>query len=203
MCERPETSRMNDPQKGVAMHPAGDRALRSTRGASGDRSLAARFAREPELIQAFVETVDDAGEALRPVWRAVQEAVDSYPPYAELYYFAAKAALRLGRVDEANRLLQRALEQNPKYVDALILGARVQSSLGQAGAAIDLLHRALQSGGDYPDVHTLLGQLQLRRNERELARAAFERALRLNPKLTEARKHLEELAGATSREEGT
>lgn len=197
MREYRDASQRYDPRRGGAR-----RSARSSPSAGGDRSLAARFAREPELIQAFVETSEEGAEALQPIWRAVQEAVDSYPAYAELYYFAAKAALRMGRVEEANRLLERALQQNPSYVDALILAARVRSSRGQAVAAIELLHRALQSGGDYPDVHTLLGRLQMQQNKRGLARVAFERALRLNPKLTEARKHLEELADAASREEG-
>ncbi|MBL8877596.1 MAG: tetratricopeptide repeat protein [Phycisphaerales bacterium] len=170
--------------------------------AGGGKRLAARFAREPELIQAFVETADDGPDALQSVWKAVQEAVDSYPAFADLYYFSAKAALRVGRIAEAERLLQRALQLNPSYVDALILAARVQTTLGQTSAALDSVQRALRAGGDYPDVHTLLGRLRMQRNERDLARVAFERALALNPKLTEARTHLSELTGVASREEG-
>lgn len=166
------------------------------------KRLAARFAREPELIQAFVETADNGPLGLHGVWRAVQEAVDSYPAIADLYYFSAKAALRMGRVSDAHRFLKRALDLSPNYVDALILAARVQTTLGQFSAALESLQKALHAGGDYPDVHTLLGRLRLQRNERELARVAFERALALNPKLTEARTHLNELTGATSREEG-
>jgi tetratricopeptide (TPR) repeat protein len=182
-------------------------AARSTPSASRQRKpgpgaddsslgpLASLFADEPELIRAFFESSDpsapvDNDRALA----AAFEAAAANPDYADLHYFTAWAALRLGKLGEAGILLERALELNPHYMDALILLAKVAQASNNPERAITLLNRAITAGADYPDVHVMLANQWQACGESERARQSYTRSLELNPSLPEARTGLASLA---------
>ncbi len=150
--------------------------------------LAPLFAREPELILAYLEcpNQDPAADA-DTVWSAVGEALSARPTYADLHYFAARAALRFDRAGQAETLLEEALALNPRYNDALILMARVRLARNDQESALSHLRRALANGADYADVHVMLGDIWRRRGEVASARQAYTRALDLNADLPAAR----------------
>ncbi|MBU0640506.1 MAG: tetratricopeptide repeat protein [Planctomycetes bacterium] len=148
------------------------------------RWLGGLFASEPELISAFLEhgegtSSGDASTVMAAAW----DAIRGHPDYADLHYFAAQAAMRAGRPEQAAVLLEHTLEINPDYLDALILSARVAIALGEPGRAIARLEQALALGADYPDVHQMLGDLLRARGDVDRARKAYERALQLNGNL--------------------
>ncbi len=158
--------------------------------------LAEIFAREPELISACLQGIEDEPPGrLRLLLSSVREALRRYPNYADLYYHAGRAALAAGELDQAREFLDRALSIHPGYKDALLLAARVALLSGRPEQTEQLLQRALALGADYPDLHMLRGDAWRRMGDPERARCCYRRALELNGALQAARVALAELAG--------
>lgn len=165
-----------------------------------ERHLARLFAAEPELIQACLESLDDqaTGEAWT-ILGAAEQALSDRPDYADLYYFAAQAAMQLHRPQHARELLDKALRINPDYKAALILAARACLLQDNQDAALEYLRQALVNGADYADVHLMLGDLWARRDNVGAAQKAYERALQINTRLAPARDGLAALANRRRR----
>lgn len=175
--------------------PVGSGAASPVEGQCHGR-LARLFARDPELILAALEGLA-AGETEpgRLVLAAARQALRERPEYADLHYYAARAAAHLGEHAEAERLVRAALRLNPRYNDALILAARLAAVAAKARQAIDYLRQALANGANYPDVHILMGELWRQERQPEQARRAYRRALELNGNLAAAREGLAALGG--------
>jgi len=156
--------------------------------------LADAFAREPELILAFLQGVEhETPDRVAIILAAAQTAATACPDYADLLYYVGQAAVAARDYAAAAAALQRAVELNPGYNDALILAARVALHQDQPSRAVELLERAVSQGADYPDVHVLLGRAWDALGERDRACAACARACELNPSLTAARTALTDL----------
>jgi superkiller protein 3 len=159
------------------------------------RHLAALFAREPELVQACLQGIEsESPDEAHVVLEAARMAAVLHPTYADLLYYAAKAAVMAHEYETADRLLDSALALNPEYKDALILAGRVALLRAQPQRAATLLETALAGGADYPDVHVLLGSVWEMRGELEQARASYTRALELNDSLESAQQALATLS---------
>ncbi len=160
------------------------------------RGLAEAFADEPELILACLRGTPPPSPArARQILRTARQAMALRPRYADLYYFAAQAAVVAEEPDMAAALLIQALELNPTYRDARVLAGRVALLRQRVDEARAHLTAAVASGADYPDVHLLLGQAWERGQDWSRARAAYERALTLNGNLHAAREALAALPG--------
>jgi len=161
--------------------------------------LVTLFITEPELIRSMLEaSAGGARLTAAQVLAAAREALRRQPAYADLYFYAAEAAAHCGVLATACDWLQQALTLNPGYVAALILSAKVATELGRPEQALAQLHQARALGADYPDVHELMGDLYVRCGEPGQARAAYERALQQNERLTAARAGLVRLDQAGS-----
>ncbi len=162
--------------------------------------LAALFVREPELIRACLECIEnEPPETIDLILTAAQAAVATCPEYADLCYHSAQAAVCAGRYQAAAALLEGALCINPGYRDALVLAARVALLRGKPAEAKGFLHGALARGAEYPDVHMLIGDVLRGEGDWCAARAAYERALQLNGNLPAARQALAALPSAEAR----
>jgi len=149
--------------------------------------LAEQFAAEPELVRACLQGVEqESPVAARLIYEAAQAALRRCPNYADLLYHAAQAA-GTGEWSAAADLLDRALRINPRYTDALVLAAKVALHTEQWDRAGAFLDTALAGGADYPDVHLLRGDVWRRTGDFARARAAYERAVRLNSNMLTAR----------------
>jgi len=175
----------------------------STRSSPGEpraRRLAALFVQEPELIRACLENIEhEPPETVALILAAAHAAVGACPEYADLFYHAAQAAVCAGQYESAATLLEGALRINAHYRDALVLAARVALLRGKTTEAKGFLQSALTKGAEYPDVHLLFGNVWRGEGNWSAARAAYERALRLNGNLTAAREALAALPPAEAR----
>jgi|GEM_PF-6902326 len=157
--------------------------------------LAEIFAREPELISACLQGIEEEPPGrLRLLLASVREALRRYPNYADLYYHAGRAALAAGELEQAREFLGQALSIHPGYKDALLLAAHVALKCGQPLQTEQLLQRALSLGADYPDLHMLRGAAWRQMGDLERAQLCYRRALELNDGLHAARAALAELA---------
>ncbi|TWT44240.1 Tetratricopeptide repeat protein [Phycisphaerae bacterium RAS1] len=155
--------------------------------------LAAIFAAEPELIQAFIESDARLRTQSALIHQAALESVTANPDSAELCFYAAHAALHHADPSGAEQLLRRALAILPTHRDALILAGRLAIDAGLPERAEWLLQQALAAGGDYPDVHFLLGQSWQKQGQLSRARESYQRALALNEKYDRVRDALQTL----------
>ena len=122
--------------------------------------LSALFASEPELIEASLESPgSDQKRDARRVLAAARQALERRPGYADLHYFAARAALRANEPQQARTLLEAALRINPRYNAAMILAARACVLQGAHAEALRYLRQAVLNGADYTDVHLMVGDL--------------------------------------------
>lgn len=101
------------------------------------------------------------------------------------------ARLRLGegKINEAEEFARAAITSVAGYADAHLLLARINILKGQSDQAEPSLKALEQAFPDSPAVQTEIGLLQLSRNNRTGARAAFERAIKARPT------HLEAISG--------
>jgi tetratricopeptide (TPR) repeat protein len=165
------------------------------------KRLAEAFAREPELVLACLQAAPrGSAQDARVVLAAARAALRQQPRYADLQYHASHAAIACGEYDTAAALLTGALQVNPGYKDALILAARVALLRGKVSAARSYLLTAISQGAVYPDVYVLLGDVWRQEKDFTRARAAYERALELNPNLAPASAALTRLLSETTGE---
>ncbi len=162
-----------------------------TRETPGDRAAIERLRRmfeaESELILALIEPGGDARlPNIRTVLSAAIEAAAANPDFADLHYYAARAALAAGKDREADELAGRAVELNPRYHDALILLARIARKAGATCRAVAMLRQALDTGADYADVHVMLGDACRERDDQAGAARAYRRALEINTNMPAA-----------------
>jgi tetratricopeptide (TPR) repeat protein len=97
--------------------------------------------------------------------------------------YAAERKLR-----EAEAGFETALKLNPRSTEALALLASLWSAAGQQAKVLERVNQYLASFPDDPRGYALLGAAHLRARRPDLARTAFEQAVRLNP--ADAQNHL-------------
>jgi len=124
-------------------------------------------------------------------------ALSWLPPYLSgRAVDAALAASANGDVLVALRHAQRARRLNPLSADVLVKEAQLLQQLGRDQESLAVLRRAAGLQPANYDVWYQLGMLQLRSFGHEsAARAAFRRALALNPYDEESRRELDALGG--------
>ncbi|HVS64284.1 MAG TPA: tetratricopeptide repeat protein [Thermoanaerobaculia bacterium] len=105
-----------------------------------------------------------------------------------------RAALRLGRPDQAASACERALDLGADGESSYLLGTlRIQQ--GRIEEAEKLLEQAVELEPEHPGVHNALGVLAGRRGDLATARRRFERAVELDPTYAEARANLDAAGG--------
>ncbi len=93
----------------------------------------------------------------------------------------AEAALRAGRLAEAERLLKGLLDSEPRNAGAWHLMGLVALRAGNQAAAEKLLNRAIATDNRNPDYHATLGSILLGLDRKEDGEATLRNALALKP----------------------
>ena len=98
------------------------------------------------------------------------------------------------RLDEGRKADDEILKAYPNDSDALIFRGQIQVRQGDAKGAITTLQTVIKNDPDNPTAHYHLGVAYGQLGHAEQARAEWERALQLNPNLTDAIRALATLA---------
>jgi len=126
---------------------------------------------------------------------ATRRSLELAEPSAGAWLGLGNALLQQRRLPEAAAAYQEALALDPDRVEALKNLAILVMSAGRSDDAIPILEHVLALDPASPHMLVLLGHARAARGERAAARAAFQRALQLNPDSQPARRGLAALEG--------
>jgi len=121
---------------------------------------------------------------------------EAHPQNADVYMNLATSYLAVGKMEEALKSADEALKRNrnmalPYYVRGMYYLSRNQK--GDAATAESEFLRIANLEGNpnlKADVHARIGLCRVRQDHKEMAKQAFEIAIRLNPRHVEARHNL-------------
>ncbi len=105
----------------------------------------------------------------------------SPPSEATLLSAQSLAAMSLGDMQRAAALATEADERDPAGVDGKLARATLLTLQGDAGKSMQSLMSAVKTDPDNPRAWQLLGLVLLDRNQHNEARAAFDKAIELQP----------------------
>jgi len=131
---------------------------------SGDAHwrLAEAYAANNDVINALPEYV-----------RAADRLTDNH----QLQLKAGNLLLLAGRWQDAKNRARTVLRTDPKSVPALVLLGNALAGLRNLDEAIDVAQRAIDADPERPGLHGNLATLQMAKGERDLAEAAFKKAV--------------------------
>jgi len=122
-----------------------------------------------------------------------------FAPLADLYR-------RVGRLDEALRLLEDGLRIHPEYISALVILGRTQLDAGDRGLARATLQKVMALDSENLVVLKLLASDAQDREAWQVARQLYERVTELDPDDTDAQDRIKRIGrrdGSLPRKHGT
>jgi len=137
----------------------------------------------------------------------LRESIETDPTRTETRWALSKALEKLGRIEEARRVLEQGLDADPGRAVLHSELARLGRAAGSArpdkakitAMQIEDARRAAQLGPDHADAHTVLGMLLMRQGQEEEAKAAFREVLRIDPQNLRAHRMLAGLYAGQAR----
>jgi tetratricopeptide (TPR) repeat protein len=164
--------------------PAADRSLTAARGLWGNKPSAAWF-HYAGLAAALLGDLPRA--------RAImQEGATMYGRVASMQNNLAALLERMGAYDEALATAERGLADEPSLPQLHKNIGDIYYRAGRFDEALDAFERAVKANADLgEDVYLKLGNIRMRRQERDEAVKCWERALQLDPTNTIVRTNLE------------
>jgi tetratricopeptide (TPR) repeat protein len=165
----------------AALEAAGDAALRR-----GDRVEAERAYLASAIAAGHDEVLVGAAlalerEALPVAETALRTTLRERPTSIAAIRLMAMLALKLGRHEDALRLLTRALELAPGYAPAREMRARTLQRMNRFVPALADTERLLADDGDNPSLAMLRSALLVRLGRQDEAARVYARTLATNP----------------------
>ena len=169
---------------------AADRALSHAKPMWADKPSAAWY----HYAALAAALLGDLGRALE----IVEEGLTHHPRVAPLHNNLAAIHERRGEYDEALLSAEHGLADDPSLPQLHKNIGDLYYRAGRYDEAFNAFERAVRADPDLgDDVYVKLGNIRLRRQEREEAVKCWQRALELDPENTVARTNLETVASAT------
>ena len=126
---------------------------------------------------------------------AFRRAVKIHPGFTQAYLRLGEACDNLGLIDEAEEAFKTVIELDPEYLSVYLTLMNFYDKHGRFQDAIQINDRANRLLSDNPDdyadmsraeAYNMVGQVHSSRNEFDKAMEAFNRAVDLQPDLTDA-----------------
>jgi tetratricopeptide (TPR) repeat protein len=163
---------MNDPENAVRVYR---QALDRNPNHSGAR-----------LKLAGIMATNGDQQVLEEAEKRLKGFVQTPSGNSETLDFLAVTEFRLGRVEDATKILQQATEKYPSSLESARLLAELRLKNNDFHGAEQILKAATDKSPASPDAHLALGRLYLRSQRPEQAESEFRRALALNPQFAPA-----------------
>ena len=126
------------------------------------------------LAETYAET-NAIVESLPEYVRAADRLIDD----RALQLKAGNLLLLAGRWQDAKNRARAVLRNDPKNVPALVLLGNALAGVRNLDEAIDVAQRAIEADPGRPGLHGNLGTLQMAKGDRDLAEAAFKKAVEM------------------------
>jgi len=184
-----DESLQKNPKNYYAMAAKAEMFLREGKldEALASAKLAVAAAEPPSApVQIVLGRIHSARTELAEAVAAFNEAVRLRPRFIVAHLELARAYLTMGRIDESIAASQEALKLQPANPEAQLLAARASLAKGDASTAEQSLKLLSAKYPKSAAVHAQLGYLEILRKNPAGARAAFERALQLDPSQLDA-----------------
>jgi tetratricopeptide (TPR) repeat protein len=104
-----------------------------------------------------------------------------YPDHAEALWGAGLCAFRLGRGEDAVRLLRRAVASRHDFAQAHVDLAAVLQAAGRLDEAKAACQRAIRFAPGLIEAHVVLGNVLMTEGDMDAAVAAYQRAIAIDP----------------------
>src|SRR6202023_680514 len=104
-------------------------------------------------------------------------------------YALGTALIREGKIEEGEVVIDRIFK-NGSSAEANLLMGEAQFAAGDSKTAADSLHKSIDLDPNLPESWSLYGRALLQSNDNAGAKAAFQRALQLDPNDFAANLHL-------------
>jgi choline-sulfatase len=162
--------------------------------ASRSSGMSQPLADPKDKLQVFTE-VQKAGELILEekygeAAQALESALREEPKMPQALLMLGGAYSELGRNKEAREQFDRVLKDDPQSVQALVGTANVLMREGRTDDVITLCKRTLSLDDRNTQAHALLGEVYAGRNQPVQALPHFEKAVEVQPKLTQNRLNL-------------
>lgn len=135
---------------------------------------------------------------LKDALPAFQQLMEKQPDFVLAYQKAGFLLLATNRLDEAVQVLEKGIKLAPAHpgMHALLAEAYARRPRDPQAEQLAIQHyqASLLNNPEAARAYAALGKLYVRKNELEAARTAFEKALELQPSLSEARYGLSQVA---------
>lgn len=165
----------------------------SIKRARGNRVEAIRFYRKVlEISPGFLDSLINLGAVLVEEGRAqeafipLQKVLDSLPDSPEALCNLGLAYFMQDDFEKASILLERALQSRPGYPEAQIGIARVLQEKNQLDRALAILLEVTKTAPDKADAWCQLGVIYTEQGMINLAKQAYQNALMIDAKCTDA-----------------
>ncbi len=135
----------------------------------------------------------------RETYQAIQREFRGKPEELEAKVKLAGLHWVAGKTDDAERHLQEVLKENPRSADALLMRGKISLQRGNGTDAAQDFRSVLKDQPDSGEVCLWLGKAYLMTGEIALAREILDKAVSLNPTLTDAHVLLASLDATTGR----
>lgn len=142
---------------------------------------------DPNLVLARAIVLLKSGEGLHALkaFQSYRGRLGNNTPSPVFYAYSVLAAAMAGDLDRAIEIGREGLEHYPNEGAILVNTGGVIAHRGEEVAARAFFQRAIDEGGNPPQAHKAMGDQALRSDDKATAKACYEAAIKLAPRLGE------------------
>ncbi|ANU13386.1 TPR-repeat-containing protein, putative component of Menaquinone-cytochrome C reductase [Planococcus halocryophilus Or1] len=133
---------------------------------------------DPDYFSAYLLKAQsyNMAEDYQPAYKAISEGLARDEFDKELYLFAGKLALKLGKVDEGVEHLRQAIALDPEYMEAIYTLVSYFHAQEQDDEVLELAEMVVESGDDWAGLYPMVAEAYERTENYKQATVYYEKA---------------------------
>lgn len=133
---------------------------------------------DPDYFSAYLLKAQsyNMAEDYQPAYQAISEGLARDEFDKELYLFAGKLALKLGKVDEGVEHLRQAIALDPEYMEAIYTLVSYFHAQEQDDEVLELAEMVVESGDDWAGLYPMVAEAYERTENYKQATVYYEKA---------------------------
>lgn len=133
---------------------------------------------DPDYFSAYLLKAQsyNMAEAYQPAYQAISEGIARDEFDKELYLFAGKLALKLGKATEGVEHLRQAIALDPEYMEAIYTLISYFHAQEQDAEVLELAEMVIESGDDWAGLYPMVAEAYERLENYKQATVYYEKA---------------------------